>query len=304
MSKRSILLTGASGQLGSTFCSSFQNSKLQENYRLFPMDSSAIDFLDENAILHALKSCMPSVVVNCAAFTAVDAAEEHHDRAKKVNSDAVRVIARWAKVNMAKVIHISTDFVFDGAKKLPYLPSDKPNPLSVYGRTKLDGEKYILELMPDAGMIVRTSWLYSEYGTNFLKSMLRLMSEKDAIRVVGDQYGCPTSTRTLTNLLFEIIGKDDISGVHHWNDGGNISWYEFAAEIQKQGLDIGLLERRIPIFPIETSEYPAQASRPLYSVLDCGLSNTRYGLESGNWKKELSRVIDAIVNLKKGVANG
>lgn len=304
MRQRRILLTGASGQLGSTFRSRFKNSILHENYKLIPMDSSAIDFLDKNAIRYVLKSCMPTIIVNCAAFTAVDAAEEHHGRAKKVNGDAVRVLAKWAKANMAKVIHISTDFVFDGAKKFPYLPFDEPNPLNVYGRTKLYGEKYISELLPDAGMIVRTSWLYSEYGTNFLKSMLRLMSEQDAIRVVGDQRGCPTSTRTLTNLLFEIIGKDDISGVHHWNDGGNISWYEFAAEIQKQGLDLGLLERRIPISSIETSEYPTQATRPLYSVLDCELSKTRYGVKSGNWKKELSRVIVAIVNAKKGVANG
>ena len=304
MSQRRILVTGANGQLGSTFCSSFQNSKLHENYRLFPMDSSAIDFLDEKSILYALKSCMPSIIVNCAAFTAVDAAEEQYDAAKKVNSDAVRVLAEWASANMAKVIHISTDFVFDGAKKRPYLPLDKPNPLNVYGRTKLDGEKYILELLPDTGMVVRTSWLYSEYGTNFLKSMLRLMSENDAIRVVDDQCGCPTSTRTLTYLLFEIIGKDDISGIHHWNDGGNISWYEFAVEIQKQGLDLGLLEKRIPISPIETSEYSAKAARPLYSVLDCERSNTCYGVQSVNWKKELNRVIAAIVDSKKGVANG
>ena len=294
MTKEKVLLTGANGQLGSTFSNLFERSDLNVKYELQKVDIEDVDFTNIESICSVLSIYAPSIIVNCAAFTAVDKAEEEHDIASKVNDDAVAVMAKWAEEEQSRIIHISTDFVFDGSKKTPYMTTDATNPLGVYGKTKLSGEQHILKLLPDTGVIMRTSWLYSEFGQNFVKKMLALMVEKDKLSVVNDQVGSPTSTHSLVKILFKVIENKTASGIFHWCDGASISWYDFAVEIQEQSLEKGILLKKIPIRQIGTSAYPTLAERPEYSVLDINTTLNEFNTDEVNWKKELNRVIAVI----------
>jgi dTDP-4-dehydrorhamnose reductase len=294
VTKKNILLTGGGGQLGSTFSAFFKNSILNEKYELNSVDLEHMDFADDESILSALEFYTPSIILNCGAYTSVDNAEKECDLAFKINDLAVSVIAKWAKKNDSRLVHISTDFVFDGRREIPYKPGDHPNPLGIYGQTKLGGERHILRLLPENGIILRTSWLYSEFGQNFVKTMLALMSEKKELGVVGDQLGSPTSTHSLVKILFKIIENENSSGIFHWCDGAAISWYDFALEIQRQGFMEGILNRKIPIKRITTSSYPTLAERPSYSVLDCKTTLGEFKINNVDWKKELSEVVAVI----------
>lgn len=296
MTKEKVLLTGANGQLGSTFSNLFERSDLNVKYELQKVDIEDVDFSNIESICSVLSIYAPSIIVNCAAFTAVDKAEEEHDIASKVNDDAVAVMAKWAEEEHSRIIHISTDFVFDGSKKIPYKTTDATNPLGVYGKTKLSGEQHILKLLPDTGVIMRTSWLYSEFGQNFVKKMLALMVEKEKLSVVNDQIGSPTSTHSLVEILFKVIENKTVSGIFHWCDGASISWYDFAVEIQEQSLEKGILLKKIPIRQIATSAYPTLAERPEYSVLDINTTLNEFNTAEVNWKKELNRVIAVIAD--------
>jgi dTDP-4-dehydrorhamnose reductase len=189
---------------------------------------------------------------------------------------------------------VSTDFVFDGAQRDPYKPDAAPAPLSVYGASKLAGENEILERLPQAGIIVRTSWLYSEFGRNFVKTMLRIMADKRELKVVNDQIGSPTSAHTLTQFLFELIQSETSSGMYHWTDGGEISWFDFAEAIYVQGKLAGLLANDVTILPIPSAEYPTPATRPYYSVLDRSSSLALTGSEPQGWQSALQYVISSL----------
>ena len=286
-----LLLTGAGGQLGQTFQAYFPDSNLPRKYRLLTADIREMDLTKKESISDFLDSQIPSLIVNCGAYTSVDTAEVEVEAARKVNDHAVSWIARWASENSCRVIHISTDFVFDGRKREPYSPLDETNPLGAYGETKLAGESHILELLPKSGLVLRASWLYSEYGHNFVKTMIELMKRKSELGVVNDQIGSPTSTHSLVQVLFRIIEHGTSNGVFHWCDGAVISWYEFAIEIQRQACKYGLLSRGITIKTLTTEEYPTLAIRPLYSVLHREATLEKFGLHETSWQVELEAVI-------------
>lgn len=295
MTSSLIVVTGATGQLGRTLSRLWAESPLPE-YQLEALDRSELDISQADAAIAALSELKPAVIVNAAAYTQVDKAESDSIAAHLVNAEAAGRIAAWSAENDAKLIHISTDFVFDGSSKTPYRPDHQTNPLGAYGASKLAGEHEIQTLAKDRSAIIRTSWLYSEYGNNFVKTMLRLMGDRDQLSVVNDQVGSPTSTHGLAALIFAMILKDSYQGLYHWTDGASISWYEFAQEIQDQGLSEGLLSKAIPISPITTSEYPTPAQRPAYSVLDRSRAMAEFDCPTEDWKAQLNLVMKELAS--------
>ena len=265
-----IVLTGAGGQFGQTLVACWPDSLLSQ-YELIPLMRGDLDIADAAAVHSTLDALQPALIINAAAYTAVDKAESEAEAAFAINERGVTTLA---VSSTCPLIHLSTDFVFDGAASTPYAENAATAPLSVYGKSKLAGEKALLAQKPDA-MIIRTSWLYSEYGANFVKTMLRLLSERDALSIVNDQIGSPTSTHSLaavvcsaasTRLDSAAMPKES-TGIFHWSDGASITWFDFALEIQTQALALGLLKSRCTLRPIPTSEYPTPAARPLYSVM-------------------------------------
>jgi len=242
-----------------------------------------------NAILEQYK---PEFIINSAAYTSVDRAEEESELAHLVNRRAIQAMAVHVHEHDAKLIHVSTDFVFDGAKTSPYQPGEPTGPLGVYGSSKLAGELVALKAAPESTMIIRTSWLYSEYGNNFVKTMLRLMAERDELGVVDDQLGSPTYARGFAESVWQIVNDELFSpGIYHWTDAGGISWYEFAVAIQEEAREIGLLKGGIPIKGIGTSDYPTLAERPAYSVLDNGKLAKLIGTAPIPWRDNLKRML-------------
>ena len=285
MSKK-VLLTGANGQTGQTLI----RSALMDSCELVAVTRAELDITDADAVLQLLASIQPDVIINAAAYTAVDAAESDADAAFAVNARGPENLARGAQIHGCHLIHLSTDFVFDGKKNLPYAPADKTDPLGVYGQSKLAGEQAVRRILPEHSTIIRTSWLYSRYGANFVKTMLRLMKERDQLSVVDDQIGTPCSTLTLSACIIASVEKQ-VSGIFHWSDTGLASWYDFAVGIQEEALLLGLLENAIPIKPIPSSAYPTPARRPVYSVLDKRETTVALGCEQQHWRSALRDVL-------------
>ena len=260
-------MTGANGQLGSEL-----QASCPENVTLIATDCDTLDLVDANSIRTALANYHPDVVINAAAYTAVDKAEIDVERAYAVNHLAVLQLAQAiTSINESclkpvYLLHISTDFVFDGSKSCPYQATDTTKPLGVYGASKLAGEQAIQQYCPSAA-IVRTSWLYSVYGHNFVKTILRLLNERDSLSVVADQIGAPTWTKTLAETLWTLAIKQP-SGIFHCSDNGVASWYDFAVAIQEEAFALGLIKNMIPIKPLPSEGYPTPAQRPSFSVLD------------------------------------
>jgi len=296
VNNNTILVTGAKGQLGRTLGHHWGDSGLARNSELILYDIDRLDLTLAGLVEKELNRIKPRTILNTAAYTSVDHAETDRDAAFAINASAVATLAGWAASNDCFVVHISTDFVFDGSKSVPYLPADHASPLSVYGSSKLAGETALQSQLPDRHAIIRTSWLYSEYGKNFVQTMLRLMEERDELGVVADQVGSPTSTHSLVSLLLAILGQGIKPGIYHWTDGASISWYEFAQAIQQEAIDQGLLERKIPITPLTTKEYPAVAVRPAYSVLDRSKALKDMGVQSTDWQQELRLVIKQVAS--------
>ena len=280
------LVLGSNGQLGQALADT-----KPDGANIVGLDLPELDITSAEAVLNAVRDATPDVVINAAAYTAVDKAESEAELATAVNVDGPRHIALAALDVGARLIHISTDFVFDGEASVPYKPDAETNPLSVYGRTKRDGEKAVLDSMPDHAVVVRTAWLYSKTGGNFVKTMLRLMGERDELTVVADQRGTPTWADSLAEAVWAIAGQADLNGVYHWTDGGETSWYEFAVAIQEEAMSLGLLDKAIPIHAITTEDYPTAAARPRYSVLDCSATVTALGLHPAEWRVNLRHML-------------
>lgn len=289
-----VLITGSKGQLGLEL-----RRTMPSKYTLHGADLDSLDISDPTSLIKILQEQEPDVVINCAAYTAVDQAEQDQERAFAVNARGAGYLAKAAAVIEAKLIHISTDFVFDGTKSRPYLPDDEANPISVYGASKLEGERRVLANAPSA-IVLRTAWLYSPYGSNFVKTMLRLMGERDAIKVIADQVGTPTWGGGLAQCIWAMVGRPDMRGIHHWTDAGVASWYDFAVAIQEFGLESGLLKSAIPIMPIRTEDYPTPAQRPNYSVLEKGHTWSELGGTAPHWRVSLRAVVNEIAFLAKG----
>ena len=276
-----ILITGANGQLGQELTSLLPNA--------IATGSKDLDITKEKLVRRFIKVNNIDMVINCAAYTAVDAAEDNIIDAVKVNTYGPRFLAQTG----CKMIHISTDYVFDGCAVSPYTTTSMPKPLSVYGYTKLLGEKEVLRFSPES-IIIRTSWLYSPYGKNFFKTMQRLGSEKSEINVVDDQKGTPTYAADLASAIVEIIPQMNQSnaGIYHYSNKGQCSWCRFAAEIMsKSGLDC-------KVNPIPSLAYPTAAPRPKYSVLDKTKIIETFGLKIPDWQDALDRCIAADAKIR------
>ena len=286
-----VLLVGASGQLGSAL-----QHGVPRGVRLTAKDMTGLDITDRQSVLDACRSHKPDVILNAAAYTAVDRAESEPELAGQINAEGVRYLAMAAAEIGARLIHVSTDFVFDGSASVPYTPDDKVAPVSVYGRTKRDGELAVTELLPKSGIIVRTAWLYSSIGNNFVKTMLRLLQERDEIGVVNDQIGTPTSANSLAEAIWRITDLSDFAGTLHWTDAGQATWQEFAVAIQEEARKLGLIERKIPIHAITTEDYPTPARRPRFSVLDCSRTHALLGYQPEDWHVNLHRVLKDMAN--------
>ena len=284
-----ILITGAGGQLAWEL-----RRSAPAGYDIICLSRSQLDITDAQALQHCFIQTQPAAVINAAAYTAVDKAESEVDIAMDINGKGAGLLAHMCANYDSYLLHISTDFVFDGHANQPYLPTDNPNPLGVYGASKLAGEHAVASNMDHNWSILRTSWVYSVMGSNFVKTMLRLMREKDALNVVSDQIGTPTSAASLAHVCWKII-ESKLAGIFHWSDAGVASWYDFACNIQTLGLQKGLLHRAIPIAPIRTVEYPTPAARPAFSVLDkSSLLAELPSLPVEHWQLPLSRMLDEL----------
>lgn len=283
---KSIVLLGAGGQLGRML----SESHLQDKYALTSLDRSALDISDEQAVKQTLDALKPDIVINAAAYTAVDAAESDDLTAREANATGPKNLARWVAANNAWLLQISTDFVFCGRNHRPYLPDDQTDPVNIYGRTKLEGELHVRYLAPDNSLVLRTSWVYSPHGRNFVKTMLRLMQEKDELTVVDDQIGTPTSTCGLLVCIEAAVDRQP-TGILHWSDAGVASWYDFAIAIQDEALSLGMLQKQIPVRPVPTSAWPTPAKRPPCSVLDKTATIAALGCEPVHWRRRLHDVM-------------
>ncbi len=247
------------------------------------------------AVQRAVEAQAPAVIINAAAFTAVDRAETEVDAARRVNGLGPRHLARAAAASGARLVHISTDFVFDGHASVPYAPDAPTAPLGIYGQTKLEGEQAVRELLPDAAVIVRTSWVYAAHGANFLRTMLRIMGEKGQVRVVADQIGTPTAADSLAEILWALTQRPDVMGLQHFSDAGVASWYDFAVAIAEEASALGLLPPGVRVSAIGTADYPTPARRPSYSVLDKRALLAALAPEHHHWRVSLRRVLGTLI---------
>jgi dTDP-4-dehydrorhamnose reductase len=284
-----IVVTGANGQLGSEI------QLLAPKYKLWNFafsDVDTLDLTDEKAIKEMLVKEHPSFLINCAAYTAVDKAETDKKNATLINAEVPKNLARLAKKFNFKFIHISTDYVYSGKNFKPYTENDKTEPSSVYGKTKLLGEENVIH-HTDA-LIIRTSWLYSKFGNNFVKTMLRLGSEKEKLTVVFDQIGTPTNAHDLASVILHIIANYEENlewrpGIYNYSNEGVASWYDFAQEIMSLG------KRKCKVYPITSSEYPLPAPRPAYSVLNKNKIKETYAISIPYWKDSLKEVVEFLI---------
>ena len=289
-----ILLTGSKGQLGREVVEAGIHSGLE----IIPMDLPEIDITDFENLAGIFSDLKPSIVINAAAYTAVDLAETQKNICFATNLDGPADLSRLCNNNKAHLVHISTDYVFDGRTNTPYREYDPVSPINVYGQSKAQGEKAVLA-MNGRHIIIRTSWLYGRYGKNFVKTMLRMGQEKKSIDVVNDQYGCPTCAYDLSEAIIDIVrqileGKSYTSGVYHYCGKGITTWYEFALSIFQIATELGLKE--IPhLTPISTSQFPTAAKRPLYTALDCSQIEHTFGIRIKSWEKSLKKTIQQII---------
>jgi len=256
-------------------------------------DRAALDLADPDAIVAAVRGAKPDLVINAGAYTAVDLAEDQPAQAIAVNDTAVGVLAAATSKAGRRLLHLSTDFVFDGKSNRAYLPSDQANPLSVYGMSKLGGERQVLRAA-GGGIVLRTSWVYAAEGRNFVLTMLKLMREKPEIRVVCDQIGAPTSANSAASAIWGLIEANVPGGIYHWSDLGLASWYDFAVAIQEEALLTGSLNRAIPVVPIRSAEYPTRAQRPAFSLLDIGSTRAMLEVPAHHWRHNLRCMLDEL----------
>jgi len=280
-----ILVTGANGQLGESINSFVKQQKTSDSFIFVTRDQ--LDLSSFSNIQHYFETHKFDLIINCAAYTAVDKAEYYREEADMINHLAIGKIAEIAKNNNIKLIHISTDFVFDGLKQKPYFESDATSPLNLYGQTKLEGENAILSVMKFNAIIIRTSWLYSEYGNNFVATILRLTQKNSNLNIVSDQIGSPTYAGDLAQAILQIIKSDKFnvlekaSEVYHYSNDGECSWYDFAKEI------VNISGAKCLISPIKAKDYPTAAKRPKYALMSKKKISKEFDLKIISWKDSL-----------------
>lgn len=285
MSGRRLALIGAGGMLGSMVARS-----APLNWELIPLQRPEFDLTDREQVDRVLDRLAPEVIINCAAFTQVDACETQEELATRINGDGPGYLAQAAKRLGAVLVHISTDYVFDGTQTEPYREDDPTNPLSAYGRSKRAGELAILESGLEQYFIIRTSWLFGPDGTNFVETILRLAQEREELRVVADQVGSPTSTADLAEAIFRLLATQEF-GIYHVTNQGACSWHEFASEIVARFTQLSGQVKIKSIVPISTLEYPLPAKRPGYSLLSKHKYETAVGAALPSWQDALQRYL-------------
>jgi dTDP-4-dehydrorhamnose reductase len=283
-----VLILGGAGQVARAV-----EQAVPADHRVEVKSRSELDIADSTAMALALDSIRPDWLINAAAYTAVDLAEDQREQAIAINDTAVGALAQATSRAGCRLLHLSTDFVFDGRTNVAYLPTDAPNPLSVYGISKLGGERRVLT-GDSSGIVLRTAWVYAAAGRNFALTMLRLMAERDQVKVVCDQIGTPTWAASIASAIWGLIDAEAPPGVYHWTDLGVASWYDFAVAIQDEALARGLLTRAVPILPISTAEYPTRARRPAFSVLNTAATHALTKLPGHHWRHSLRNMLDEL----------
>jgi len=277
-----ILVTGGNGQLGSELKN---NPLIKNNFDQLFTDRQSFNISDLDNINIYLDKCKPNIIINCAAYTSVDSAEDNFELANTINHKAISLIAKWCNDNNCNLIHISTDYVYDGYSKIPYIEEDQTDPLNNYGKTKLLGDIACQKNNPSS-IIIRTSWLYSSYGNNFVINMINTMQNRDEIQVVNDQFGSPTYAGDLASTILLLIkNKKWYSGIYNYTNSGNISWYDFANEIKS------IYGFSSIIKPISTKKYSQKATRPKYSYLDNSKIINTFDIKQMNYKVSLKKCI-------------
>lgn len=282
-----ILVTGANGQLGSEI-QSLQNQF--SNYQFFFTDVTALDITNSEAISDFCTHKKINTIINCAAYTAVDKAESEIEICNKINHKAAEYLAQVAKAQNIKLVHVSTDYVFDGCSYAPYTEDNNPNPINVYGKTKWLGEVAICKIAPKNTIIIRTSWVYSSFGNNFVKTMLRLAETKQQLNIIADQIGTPTYAYDLAKTILDILPqiKNEQPETYHYANEGICSWYDFAFEIFTQ------TKTNCKVYPIKTIDYPTAAQRPLVTVMDKSKIKEKYNIEIPHWKTSLQNCLNKL----------
>ncbi len=291
-----VLITGASGQVGRALLALAPPAA-----NVCALTHQELDLADAEAVQAAVRRFRPAAVINAAAYTAVDLAESQPERAHAVNAVGPQHLAESvAALGACRLLHVSTDYVFDGSSAAAYKPLDSTHPLNVYGRTKLQGEQCVLELLPRDAVVIRTAWVYAPQGKNFLLTMLRLMRNSGAVRVVADQFGSPTMASSVAAALWRAAELPDAHGTFHWTDAGVISWYEFACAIAEEAVALGLLTQPPRVTPITTADFPTAARRPARSALDSADTELQLGLTQVPWRSNLRAALSTLKSLEGG----
>lgn len=291
-----ILVTGVNGQVGHSLV-----KRLSGRVNLLATDSQTLDITQCQAVFNVVERFAPDAIINAAAYTAVDKAESEPKVAKAVNADGAKYLAQAAQSVGAALLHISTDYVFDGIKDSPYQESDSTNPQSVYGESKLASEQVVLSHCEKA-IILRTAWVFGEHGNNFVKTMLRLGADRDELGIVSDQRGAPTYAGDIADALIAVAekivsGQSVDYGVYHYSGTPYASWYEFAQAIFTQAASQGILTNAPKLNAIDTADYPTPAKRPMNSCLDCGKIQQAFSITTGDWQRALENLTQ--FNLKQ-----
>lgn len=270
---RRILIAGAGGQVGIAL-----QKIMPTGVKILALDSKALDITDSSSVNDTVARFKPDWIINAAAYTAVDKAESEPEKAFSINRDGAANLARTAESISARMVQISTDYVFDGSQARPYKPDDAVNPINVYGESKLAGEIASRDVLGDNLLIIRTAWVYASHGNNFFTSMLRYMQDKKELKIVEDQIGTPTNAFSLAETIYSSI-KSEVTGTYHWTDAGVASWYDFACCIYRLGRLNGMIDSECNIIPILSCQYNTLAKRPSYSVLDKSEIRCKLGLK-------------------------
>ena len=285
------VIVGANGQLGQEL-----QITAGSDIEAIALGREQLDIGNQQQVDQLLSEFRPQLVINAAAYTAVDKAEQESELAYQINRDGVANLARTCQKIQARLIHISTDFVFDGCQSTAYKPADTVNPLGCYGESKYAGEQALQTSGLKDYLIIRTAWVYSSFGANFVKTMLRLMAEKEFLGVVADQVGTPTYAREMARAIWTMAQQTELQGILHWTDAGVASWYDFSVAIQEEALELGLLTKSIPINPISTDAYPTPAKRPAYSVLDKTETWNLLQCPAVHWRIRLRQMLKVLIS--------
>lgn len=284
-----VMITGAQGQIGQAL---LRDTPL--GFEVHGLARASLDIAHEDAVRATVARIQPDAILNAAAYTAVDRAESEAVPCHNVNEHGAGFLATSARECGARLVHISTDFVFDGTASIPYSPDSVPRPINVYGESKWRGEQAVLGILGDRAVILRTAWVYSARGNNFVCKMLRLMREQGEVNVVADQFGTPTAAHSVARALWELVRRTDLGGIHHWTDAGVASWYDFAVAIAEEASALELLPADVVVRPIRTEDFPTPARRPRFGVLDKRSTSIALGLQPRHWRDNLRETLKEI----------